>query len=658
MDKPSLINKIKTLDGLTNNEKADLINLLNDTKQYGLVWEDKPEDVERDMLTMLPVLQEVPERRILAKDFTQQAAQVDINPIGAPELFDDPGIYPEESPSPSGEGRGGVPNHILIEGDNLHALTALTFTHEGRIDVMYFDPPYNTGKKDFRYNDHFVDKEDTYRHSKWLSFMQKRLNIAHRLLNEKGILFISIDDNESAQLKLLLDEIFNESNLIAEFIHKNNSNKNQAKLVGISTEYMYCYAKDKSQLKGLEWKVSKKGAKEVALVFKRLKKQGLSLDEIDLEIKLMYQRPKYSHLSRWNKVNEIGVFKDADLSREGGPKDYTINHPETGTPCTIPDRGWGKSYDELIRLQKENLIWYGDEGTPPGMIDYITSDDLTVPDSFLYFDNSIDTKWQKDVFGKLIFDNPKPLEMIKMVIELQTKKDLTILDMFAGSGTTLHAAIELNNEDRGNRQCILVTNNENNICEEVTYERNKRVIQGYTNTKGMQVSGLTNNNLRYYKTAFVSRERTTKNKKQLTLLATELLCIKEDIYSELTRINDFIFDPKTARCFSDKGRFLLVIYDEEIIEQLVPVITGIDTKSKIKVYVFAPGQYPFTEEFEEVLHKVELGALPDAIYKAYLNVLPKKSDRRFADEMTSAITEPGSEEETEQDLFTDNTPES
>jgi adenine-specific DNA-methyltransferase len=213
----------------------------------------------------------------------------------------------------------------------------------------------------------------------------------------------------------------------------------------------------------------------------------------------------------------------------------------------------------------------------------------------------------------------------------------------------------LNIDDGGTRQCILATNNENNICEEVTYERNRLVIQGYTNTKGVKVPGLTNNNLRYYKTAFVSREKTTKNKKQLTLLATELLCIKEDIYTELTQINDFIFDSKTVRCFSDKGRFLLVIYNEEIIEQLVPVIANINSSSKVKVYVFAPGQYPFTEEFEEVLHKIELGALPDAIYKAYMAVLPKKSDRRFAEAANTESEVVTSTEETEADLFTENT---
>src|SRR5665647_3781498 len=193
MKKIDLIQKLKQLEGITQDERAYLINLVNTQKKYGLVWEDKPEDVEEQLRENLPVLKEVKDKAII-----------------------------------NGED---YPNHILIEGDSLHALTALTFSHEGQIDVMYFDPPYNTGNKDFKYNDSYVDKEDSFRHSKWLAFMNKRLQIAKRLLSDKGVIFISIDDNEQAKLKLLCDEVFAETNEIAMFIHKNNSNKNQAKLV-------------------------------------------------------------------------------------------------------------------------------------------------------------------------------------------------------------------------------------------------------------------------------------------------------------------------------------------------------------------------------------------------------------------------------------------
>jgi adenine-specific DNA-methyltransferase len=175
MNKQELLDKIKALEGLNSDEKAYLLNLVNTKKKYGLVWEDKPEDVEEELRTKLPVLREVKDKAII-NDTAEDK----------------------------------YPNHILIEGDNLHALTTLTFTHEEAIDLIYIDPPYNTGKKDeFKYNDKYVDEEDSFRHSKWLSFISKRLKIAYKLLAEDGVMIISIDDHEVAQLKMICDEIFN-----------------------------------------------------------------------------------------------------------------------------------------------------------------------------------------------------------------------------------------------------------------------------------------------------------------------------------------------------------------------------------------------------------------------------------------------------------------
>lgn len=177
MNKKELYDKILKLDGLTNEEKSELLGLLSKQKKYGLVWEDKPEAVEERLREDLPVLIEDSTKAIISED-------------------DD------------------APNHILIEGDNLEALTALAYTHERKIDVIYIDPPYNTGNKDFVYNDSFVDSEDSYRHSKWLSFMNKRLKIAKKLLSEKGVVFISIDENEVANLRLLGDAIFLPNNFV------------------------------------------------------------------------------------------------------------------------------------------------------------------------------------------------------------------------------------------------------------------------------------------------------------------------------------------------------------------------------------------------------------------------------------------------------------
>ena len=207
MDKHSLRQKILHLEGLTNEEKSALLELLNKQKKYGLVWEEKPEEVVERMRNSLPVLREVKKRAI----FSDTAD---------------------------------APNHILIEGDNLEALTTLSYTHEGKIDVIYIDPPYNTGNKDFIYNDSYVDAEDSFRHSKWLSFMSKRLKIAKRLLSDKGVIFISIDDNEQAQLKLLCDEVFGGFKFVGSYFWKRTSTPPALSYkIRRKLEFIICYQK-------------------------------------------------------------------------------------------------------------------------------------------------------------------------------------------------------------------------------------------------------------------------------------------------------------------------------------------------------------------------------------------------------------------------------
>lgn len=206
IDKALLTRKIQNLSGLSKEEKSELTELLN-RREYGIVWEDKPEAVEEQLKVQLPYLQEDKEKRIVS--LSQNA-----------------------------------PNHLIIEGDNLSGLVSLSYTHPGRINLIYIDPPYNTGNNDFVYNDRFVDKEDSYRHSKWLSFMRKRLKIAHKLLSDDGVIFISIDDNEQAPLKLLCDSIFGERNFVGTYFWKRTetppalSYKIRRKL-----EYVLCYQK-------------------------------------------------------------------------------------------------------------------------------------------------------------------------------------------------------------------------------------------------------------------------------------------------------------------------------------------------------------------------------------------------------------------------------
>lgn len=622
MNKQELINKIKQIEGLSNDERAELVKLINTNKKYGLVWEDKPEDVEEQLRTQLPVLTEVVEKRILSPKTEKEEAELKTE---APSLFSDTDeIESEEKAKPETI----APNHIIIEGDNLHALTALTFTHEGKVDVIYIDPPYNTGNKDFKYNDSFVDKEDSYRHSKWLSFMEKRLKIAKKLLSEKGLIFISIDDVEYAPLKLLLDEIFNH-NMInsitvktseASGVKMSHADKKLPKI----KEYLLVYSKtsESSNLKPI--KLAKvDDADKFKSYAKYYSKIILNIDD---------------PVENWKIVTLKKYFRDEGLNYD---EDKTIEF-KLANAERIVYRTNNKSLSQMKFDSQTALV------KSPRGIDYVWWEGKQMLFLKDYIDEGLCDLWtdistinlNKEICGLETFENgQKPLELIKRIQDLYPNDNITVLDFFAGSGTTLHAAMQLNEEDRGNRQCILITNNENNICEEVTYERNKRVIDGYTDIKGELVKGLSGNNLRYYKSEFVSRKVTVKNKKKLVLAATDLLCIKEDIYSEVYELGGEALNKDIVRCFADNDKYMMVIYDEESIEDMLPLINSIESEHKIKTYIFAPGQYPFTEEFEDVLDKVELCALPDAIYKAYAQVLPKKEAPTVNKEEADSATE-------------------
>ncbi len=575
MNKNELANKIRGIDGLTNDEKSALIELLRKQKKYGLVWEDKPEDVEERLREELPVLIEDTCKAIISED-------------------------------------AGAPNHILIEGDNLEALTALAYTHEGKIDVIYIDPPYNTGNKDFVYNDQFVDKEDSYRHSKWLSFMSKRLRIAKQLLSDKGVIFISIDDNEQAQLKLLCDEVFGLNNLCGNIIWRKKSGGGQTDAFFVTEhEYILVYQKTDQFI----WQDESVAISEDS--FKYIDERG---------------RYKITPLEKWGS----SAHREDRPSMYFAIKDPNGNDYFPVAPDGLPGR-WRVGLERMNRLiTNDEIDW---KNGKPQEKTYFTaiSDKRKVNKSrSIYYnigETGEGTKLLTDIFSqKDIFGNPKPLNLIKDLIS-HNNNNSTILDFFAGSGTTLHATMQLNAEDGGHRKCILVTNNENNICENVTYERNKRVIQGFTTPKGEEVPGLTGNTLRYYKTDFISRDRTPRYMRALVAASTDLLCIKNDVYKE-AKLAGRNINPKIARYFTEGGRSMLVIYDERAISAIAEILETVEPgKEKIKVYVFSAGSYAYDDEFEEVADKVQLCALPDAIYQAYQKVLPKRCPKFLPEAM-------------------------
>jgi len=609
MKKTDLIHKVKQLEGLTQDERAYLIDLINTRKKYGLVWEDKPEDVEEQLRDNLPVLKEDKSKAIINGD--------------------------------------DYPNHILIEGDNLHALTALTFTHEGKIDVIYIDPPYNRGDNDFIYNDDYVDKEDSFRHSKWLSFMSKRLMIAKCLLRNEGVIFISIDDNEFAQLKMLCDEVFLEKNFIECFQwEKTQSPSNLSKKSKKRLEYVLCYEKNKSNLRYTGLVQDNPNDNPLLKSNNNFKTLNFPKEAVECRIQGDHVLEPGEYGTAKNKVflkNRIEILDGKfmnDIELEGKfvwTQDNLKEEIKKKTKIVFKTTALAPRYDKLSY----------DAEVPPNIIDErwgVATNDVA--------------KSELEGFEINDFEYPKPVSLIKYLISFYPKKDIIVLDFFAGTGTTLESTIELN-YDGGNRQCILVCNNEkkgaelNLIPEQITYKRASKVIKGYKKPNGEIIPPKTNNNFRYYKSAFVPRDTSIKNKRELTRLATELLCIKEDIYSEVRQIGEFILNSSYVRAFHQNGLYLLIIYDEDVIEQMVEVIQSAieqagGQRPHFKVYVFSNGQYPFTEEFEDVLEHITLCALPDAIYKAYQNVLPKRQRKAVP------VLEEPTAEEVESSLLADN----
>ena len=566
-DRAHLIKRINTIEGLTDKERSDLLKLLRENKTYGLVWEDKPEDVEERLRDELPILTEVPERAIISEDKD-------------------------------------APNHILIEGDNLEALATLAYTHEGKIDIIYIDPPYNTGNNDFIYNDSYVDKEDSYRHSKWLSFMSRRLRIAKKLLSDYGVIFISIDDNEQADLKILCDSIFMPSNFCGQFIWRKKSGGGQTDRYFVTEhEYILVYqATNKFCWKDIQIEKSRKNYK--------------------------YQDEKGSYnlikLEKWG----------SSAHKEDRPSMYfPIKNPDGEDFYPVAPDGkagrWRVGVKKMQTLIKDNLIEW--KNGIPYEKDYYSETEVKTKTqksrSILYNvgETGDGSNLLTNIFReKDVFQNPKPLSLIKELISHNSAN--YILDFFSGSGTTLHATMQLNAEDGGNRQCILITNNENNICENITYKRNQLVINGYTDLNNEEVPGLTKNNLRYYRTGFVGRSRSMQNMRKLVNLATDMLCIKENLYTEQNTFGGQKTYKGIFRYFDDGRKQMLVIYREEAISELVDIIHKMDVLQPIKIYVFSPSEDPWEGSFDDVSDKVELCALPQAIYNTYRRILPKKKD--------------------------------
>ena len=400
-------------------------------KKFGLVFEEHRERVDVELAENLPVLTEV-KKRFLATKNTKSTKK-------------------DESPL-----------NFLIEGDNLAALKLLEKTHRGKIDVIYIDPPYNTGNKDFIYNDSYVDKTDTFRHSKWLSFMKKRLEIAKRLLSDNGLIFISIDDNEQAGLKLLCDAIFGECNFVTNFSWMRTATaSNLSHTIRQKMEYVLCFRRNELSFV-LNGGLTDGGDVPLLNAANKIAEIVLPKESLDLRIDDgLYPKGKY---------DKIELTSDFIVKNGVAKTDLKIKGRFKWAQETVEDEISKGTYF-IIKTKKFSVRFQRAEKSIKAPSNLITKDECNVGT------NEEGNEVIKQLFGESVFSYSKPPSLIKYLVRMHQNSSATVLDFFAGSGTTGHAVMKLNAEDGGKRKFILVTNNESGICEKVTYERLKRVMK-------------------------------------------------------------------------------------------------------------------------------------------------------------------------------------
>jgi adenine-specific DNA-methyltransferase len=555
--------------------KEDLIKklkALEKRKKYGLVWDEErePEQFVLDCQNSLPVLNEDKEKQIID------------NPNGT--------------------------THIFIEGDNYHALSVLNYTHEKAIDVIYIDPPFNTGSRSWKYNNNYVEREDAFRHSRWITFMESRLRLAKNLLSNKGIIIVAIDDYECHTLRLLMDELFGEDNRLGTIVVVHNPRgRNDDKYFATMHEYMLIYAKNSSNANIAKFEF------------------------------------KEEELDQFDKKDNISAFALTSFMRTGNNSDrntrpklyYPIYiDPNNFTLSLVKHDGWvellpvnPKGEEKTWRWGKETFIdkWQTEllvkktdnnfriykkrritdvKGKKPRTVWYSPRYDAS-SNGIMVLNNILGNKHG--------FPYPKSLYTVEDILELCTKKDSLVLDYFAGSGTTGQAVLDLNSKDGGKRKFILCTNNENNIATDVCYPRISKVMQGYQKQSGEAVVGL-GDNLKYYKTEFVSAtpvNPTDKGKEQLTRQSIEMLTLKESTFEKVLEKPEYVI-------YKNSDKYTGIIFDQTIFDGFKKEVAGYN--KPICLYIFSLADEDFSEEFKDMSDIIKICSIPEAILRVYRRI--------------------------------------
>ena len=540
-------------------------------KKYGLIWEEHEERVDKELETQIPTFEEIKDKEIVS------------NPD---ERF-----------------------NFLLEGDNLHSLYLLEKTHKEKIDIIYIDPPYNTGSKDFIYNDKIIDDEDGYKHSKWLSFMNKRLQMAQHLLSDTGVIFISIDDNEIAQLKLLCDTIFNEINRISiHHVQVRYAEKSLAdgKSVKPVMEYVLVYAKDINKFK---FNLPKEEYTDASFLYE-IEELSSGFIVKDGNVTMQVFKPGEWQLKKKNESSQ-NLLKEtwvsgtiySKMSYGQVVKRYIEpRYSSDGLGCLYKVMGRGDDglgYRYYVGPSKKGSTrckMYS--GMPLSRINEIESNggsfrEVPISNLINYAADFGNIRHE----GNMTFNSgKKPVKMLKELINYHPNKNAMVLDFFAGSGSTAQAVLELNKEDNGNRQFILCTNNENNICEEITYKRIKNVITGYGKYNPLK------SNLKYYRCTYVPRINTETENLHNNLLINikNLIQLENGIEIDDNKIRVYLNEDELDR-FSTNEKELEIcekIYISSDI-LLTSEQENIFENNNIEVYIIP--EYYFEDEIMEVM---------------------------------------------------------
>lgn len=520
-------------------------------KKYGLIWEEHEERVDKELETQIPTFEEIKDKEIVS------------NPD---EKF-----------------------NFLLEGDNLHSLYLLEKTHKDKIDIIYIDPPYNTGNNDFTYGDEILSKGDEYKHSKWLSFMEKRLKIAKDLLNDRGIIFISIDDNEQSELKLLCNDIFGENNFVSTLHWKKKKQPSylHGQVAGIM-EYILVYAKDRNKLDKLSLSSPTDSNTRVDnatnQVSERIIKKGIRV-KLDSSIKIIKKGIYKNKTMQTEFLNDVIIKNGRTCNDFKAKAQFRDSQERIDLFCKedvlFITKNYGFRRDKLqIELEKKKAIT-----------------DLILD----WGDNQDSDKELRNIFGGKVFDYPKPTMLIKNIIKSTDYKNSIILDFFAGSGTTAQAVLELNKEDSGNRHFILCTNNENKICENITYQRIKTVITGIRKDNSKYSDGIPTN-LKYYKCTYIPRINTENENLHNNLLINikNLIQLENGIEIDDNKIRVYL-DEDELDTFSKNQKELdickkLYISSDILLTQNQE---NIFKNNNVEVYIIP--EYYFEDEIMEVM---------------------------------------------------------